>query len=192
MGTLPQREETPRLAQPVGNSSLAQVVRRHLQPNAIAHGQPHEMLAHLSGQMRQNFVLIIQFDPEHGAGKNRRNRAFEFDRLFSAHAFVVIRCWQDPIFHPQSKAFVGAAASRHRSPAAFEVTQACRSGLTPQGLGGTCEHMSPPSWIQRRGGRYHVAARATCAKPSIATGISSISAIEAALRGSSSPESNSR
>lgn len=43
------------------------------------------MLAHFSGEMGQDLMLVVEFDSEHSAWKNCRNGAFEFNRFFATH-----------------------------------------------------------------------------------------------------------
>ncbi len=71
--------------QAIRNPSFAQIVRRHLQPHTITHRQADEVLAHFTGEVSQDFVLVIQLYAEHGARQNRRNGSFQFDRLLAAH-----------------------------------------------------------------------------------------------------------
>lgn len=41
------------------------------------------MLPHLAGNVRQNFVLIVEFNLEHCSRQNRRDRAFKFNMLLA-------------------------------------------------------------------------------------------------------------
>jgi hypothetical protein len=43
------------------------------------------MFAHLARNMRQDLVLVVQHDPEHGSGQNGLDCAFQFNGLFGAH-----------------------------------------------------------------------------------------------------------
>src|SRR5581483_7991485 len=76
-------------AQPVGDARLAQIVGRHFQPDPIAHSETDEMFSHFSGEMCQHFVLVVQFNAEHGPRKDGRNGAFELNGFFTTHAVVI-------------------------------------------------------------------------------------------------------
>ncbi len=41
------------------------------------------MFAHLAGDMRQNFVLVVKLNLEHRSRKDRRDRALKFDMLLA-------------------------------------------------------------------------------------------------------------
>lgn len=44
------------------------------------------MFAHFTGEMRQNLMLIVQFDPKHCARQHGRYCTFQLNRFFTAHA----------------------------------------------------------------------------------------------------------
>jgi hypothetical protein len=54
-------------------------------PNLVADGDADEVFAHPAGDVREDFVAIGQFDPEHGAGEHRCDGSGQFDVLFSWH-----------------------------------------------------------------------------------------------------------
>ena len=70
---------------PVGNARLVQIVLRHLDVDLIAHGDANEVFAHFAGDVREHFVAVRQFDPEHGARQHLRNGPRQFNVLFSRH-----------------------------------------------------------------------------------------------------------
>lgn len=70
------------LTQPISNAGFAQVVWRHFQSDAVSHGQPHEVLPHLAGQMGENLVLVVQSHAKHRAGQHRGDRPFDLNWFF--------------------------------------------------------------------------------------------------------------
>lgn len=73
------------LSEPVDDARLAQVVRRHFQLHAVAIGQANEPLAHLSGDVRKNAVLVAEFDTEHGSREHGSDFTFGFDNVIHCH-----------------------------------------------------------------------------------------------------------
>ena len=53
------------LAEAVSDARFSEVVGRHFQSNPIAYREPDEMFAHLSGDMREHFVLVIENHSKH-------------------------------------------------------------------------------------------------------------------------------
>jgi len=72
------------LPKPPGDSGLVQIVGRHLHLHAVADGEAHPALAHLSTDRREHQMLVVEFDAEHRAGQHRGDTAFHFDVLFFA------------------------------------------------------------------------------------------------------------
>ncbi len=66
----------------IDDASLFRVVRRHFQFHAVTGDEPDETLAHLARDVGEHEVTVFQFDPEHGAGKDGVNGAFEFYGFF--------------------------------------------------------------------------------------------------------------
>ena len=66
----------------VDDARLVNVVRRHLEFDAIANGKSNKSFAHFSGNVRQDKMLVGQSDPEHGAGKDRHDRSFQLKSFF--------------------------------------------------------------------------------------------------------------
>ena len=84
-GSLPHAERDSRFGQVVGG---------HFQSYTVANGEADEVFAHLAGDMREDFMLVVQRHSEHGARQNRFDNAFQFDRLFCAHNIqTVLRRW---------------------------------------------------------------------------------------------------
>src|SRR5689334_24236747 len=68
-------------AEPPGDPGLVQVVRRHFHFYTVARGDFNPALAHLAANGCQDDVIVRQCDPEHRAGKDRGNDAFDFNML---------------------------------------------------------------------------------------------------------------
>ncbi len=73
------------LSQAINDPALVEVVRGHFELHAVAVGEADEAFAHLSGDVRENLVLIGEFDTEHGARENGDDLAFGFDKLGCLH-----------------------------------------------------------------------------------------------------------
>ncbi len=69
-----------------GDSRLAEVVRRHLDVNAIAHADADEMLAHFAGDVGEDFVAVGEGHAKHGAGQHLGYRARQFNGFFFSHS----------------------------------------------------------------------------------------------------------
>ena len=70
------------LLEAVDDARLINVVRRHLEFNAIANGKSNKSFAHFSRNVREDKMLVGESDPEHGAGKHRHDRSFQFEGFF--------------------------------------------------------------------------------------------------------------
>ena len=64
------------------NSSLCQIVRRKLQGHSIAWQNTNELQAHLSTDMSEHHVLVLEFHPEHCVGKKFLDNAVNSDDVF--------------------------------------------------------------------------------------------------------------
>jgi len=63
----------------VGDATSFEVVGGQLNLDAVARQDPDVVHAHLSGDMRQNFVAIFQFDSEHGVWEGLNYGALQYD-----------------------------------------------------------------------------------------------------------------
>ena len=70
------------LAEPINDARFIDIVRGHVQFDAVANGKADEAFAHLTRNMREDEMFVRERDPEHGAGKNRHDRSFQLDRFF--------------------------------------------------------------------------------------------------------------
>ena len=59
-----------------------EVVWGQLHLDAIARQDPDVVHTHLSGNVREHFVAIFQFDPEHGVGERLDNGPLQYDCVF--------------------------------------------------------------------------------------------------------------
>ena len=75
------------LAESVNDSSLVDVVRRHLKLHAIASGEANEALAHFARDVGEDGVVVSQLHPEHGPGEDGSNFPLEFDSFFRIHIY---------------------------------------------------------------------------------------------------------
>lgn len=63
------------MSEAVNNTSFRGVVRRHLHSHSITDCKPNEAFAHLSGNMRENEVIVGERDAKHGPGQDHHNSA---------------------------------------------------------------------------------------------------------------------
>lgn len=87
---------------PERDARLAQIVGRHLDVDAVAHADADEVLAHLSGDVGQDFVAVGECDAEHGARQDLRDRARYFDWFFFCQATLL------PVFLSGSRKVFGS------------------------------------------------------------------------------------
>ena len=64
--------------QPINDPGFVEIVRGHLQLDSIADGQTDKSLSHLARDVREDLVLVRQFNTEHRAWQHSQNRSFEF------------------------------------------------------------------------------------------------------------------
>tara|TARA_R110002096_G_scaffold187584_15_gene367091 strand:- start:581 stop:1129 length:549 start_codon:yes stop_codon:yes gene_type:complete len=62
----------------INDSGLLRVIGRHFDFDPITCNQTDESLTHLAGNVSEDEVLVIQFNSEHGSGKDGMNRSFQF------------------------------------------------------------------------------------------------------------------
>ena len=71
-----------------GNAGLAEVVRGHLDVDAVADADADEVLAHLAGNVGQHFVAVWQRHAKHGARQYLGHRAGQFNWFFFSQAIL--------------------------------------------------------------------------------------------------------
>src|SRR5690606_25404359 len=67
---------TGRLLVPVDDTPLGQVVRRHLDVDAVAGEDADEELPHLAGEEAEDGVTVVELDAELGVGEGLGDDAF--------------------------------------------------------------------------------------------------------------------
>ncbi len=80
------------LTQSIGDTGLGEIVRRHLETDAVANGEAHKMAPHFAGDMGKDFMLVIQHHSEHRTWQNRLNRSFQLNGLLTTH---ILHCKLD-------------------------------------------------------------------------------------------------
>jgi hypothetical protein len=73
------------MSESVNDTSFRGVVRRHLHSHSIADCKPNEPLAHLSGNVRENQMIVRERDAKHGPGQDHHDGALQFDGFFRIH-----------------------------------------------------------------------------------------------------------
>jgi hypothetical protein len=75
------------MSESINDASFGSVVGRHLHSYSITNCQANESLAHLSGDVRENKMLVRKRDAKHRPGKHHRDGALQFDGFVRIHAF---------------------------------------------------------------------------------------------------------
>ena len=73
------------LAKPVDDASFIDVIGRHLHFDAVADGKTNKALAHFTGNMGEDEVLVRQLNTKHCTRKNRHDDSFQFDCFCRIH-----------------------------------------------------------------------------------------------------------
>jgi hypothetical protein len=71
-----------RLLVAVGDPAPGKIVRRHLDLHSVAFEDTDVVLPHLSGEVRQHVVVILQLHPECRIRQDLRHSPFDFDCVF--------------------------------------------------------------------------------------------------------------
>jgi hypothetical protein len=66
-------------SEPVNDARFPDIVRRHLHPYSISHGQTNIPLSHFPGNMGKNKVLIGKLHPKHCSREDGGNSSFNDD-----------------------------------------------------------------------------------------------------------------
>src|SRR5436190_12635197 len=74
-----------------GDSTAGQVVGRELHLDLVAGENADVVLAHLSGDRREDVVAAVELDAEHRAREGFRDLAFDLDLLFLARHSPLVR-----------------------------------------------------------------------------------------------------
>ena len=76
------------MSESINDASFAGVVWRHLHSYSITDCKPNKTFAHLSGNVRENKMIVRERDAKHGPGKHHRDGALQFDGFFRIHLVV--------------------------------------------------------------------------------------------------------
>jgi hypothetical protein len=74
-----------------GDASLAEIIGRHLDVDAIADADADEILAHFARNMGQHFVPVGQRDTKHGSRQHLCHNARQFDWFFFSQAILQLK-----------------------------------------------------------------------------------------------------
>src|SRR3990170_6451593 len=87
-----------RLLVAIYDPAARQIVGRQLHRHPVSRQDADEILAHLSGDMRQHPVLVLQFHPKHGVGQRFNDRGHHFDGILLGTAGVglLLLLWPRP------------------------------------------------------------------------------------------------
>ncbi|CEE68314.1 hypothetical protein XAC2852_380087 [Xanthomonas citri pv. citri] len=91
-GRLAPRHQN-RLLHAVGNTTLGQVVGSHLNFDPVAGQDADVVLAHTAGDVGDDFMPVLQLDPERGVGKRLADAAFEFNGVVFRHVILCNHGW---------------------------------------------------------------------------------------------------
>jgi len=78
--------------EPVGDPSSCQVIWRKLDPDTIARQDSDEVHPQLPGNMRENFVTIVQLNAKHRVRQWLGHFALNFDNVLLWHRLPSITC----------------------------------------------------------------------------------------------------
>jgi hypothetical protein len=76
------------MSESVNDARLGGVVGRHLHSHSITNCKPNESLAHLSGDVRENKMIVRERDAKHRSWKHHHDGALQFDGLLRIHTVV--------------------------------------------------------------------------------------------------------
>ena len=66
------------ISESINDARFGGVVRRHFHFHPVPNCKPNKALAHLSGDMRENEMIVRERDAKHGSGQHRRDGALQF------------------------------------------------------------------------------------------------------------------
>src|SRR5687767_9384959 len=73
------------LLEAIGNASLGHIIGSHLYFDPVAQQDSDVVLAHLTRQIRKNFMVIFKLNPEHRTWKGFDDGSFDFYLIFRIH-----------------------------------------------------------------------------------------------------------
>ena len=71
-----------RLLEAVGDTTLGQIVGRHLDQNLVAGQHANAVLAHAAGGVSDDLVFVLELDAESGVGEQLSDDTGEFEQFF--------------------------------------------------------------------------------------------------------------
>src|SRR5215469_3349679 len=74
------------LAEAIGDAPLGEIIRRHLDHDLVTGQHADAVLAHLAGGMGDDFMAVLQKNPEGGVGQEFADRTLEFQQFFLGHS----------------------------------------------------------------------------------------------------------
>src|SRR6266699_469437 len=77
---------TGKSLEPVGDTTLAQIVGRHLDQDLVAGQHADAVLAHAAGGMSDDFVFVLELDAESGVREQFRHDTRKLQELFFRHS----------------------------------------------------------------------------------------------------------
>src|SRR5205823_835627 len=77
--TKPSLHRKPPLLIPIDNAAACQVVRRKLDRHFVSRENTNKILSHFAGNVRQNLVLVLQLNSEHGVRQRLDDRGHDFN-----------------------------------------------------------------------------------------------------------------
>src|SRR5262249_34740379 len=81
----PQSSRRRSSLEAIGDTTLGQIVRCHLNENLVASEHADAILAHAAGGMGNDFMLIFELDAERGVRKQLRDDTGKFQEFFFCH-----------------------------------------------------------------------------------------------------------
>src|SRR5271165_2490394 len=81
----PQRAGAPVSLEAVGDAALGQIIGRHLDQDLVAGEYADSILAHLAGGMRDDLVVVFQFDAKGRVGEQFDYETRKFEQFFFRH-----------------------------------------------------------------------------------------------------------
>src|SRR5215471_15480794 len=72
--------------EPVGDPALGEIIRRHLDEHLVAGQHADAVLAHASGSVSDDLMVVLELDPKGGVRKQFRHHAGTFQQFFLRHS----------------------------------------------------------------------------------------------------------
>src|SRR6516164_10111497 len=92
------------------DARFVQIVGRHFHFDAVANGESNPAFAHFAADGRQNEVLVVELDAEHGARQDGLDDSFDFDWRFfhrAAWTAAISSGWRHLADQPETRRRAG-------------------------------------------------------------------------------------